>query len=67
MKINLPGLLRCGTLTSLLVALLSATPTRAAVITYAMNDPDPHWRTTSVSKPLDIDGDATRCCRVRSP
>jgi hypothetical protein len=59
MKTYLACLLRRGVLTALLTALLNATPTRAAVISYAgaQTDLGPGWRTPGVSKPLDIDGD----------
>lgn len=59
MKTNLACMRRRGALTMLLAALVNATPTSAADITYAgaMNDFGSHWRTASVSKPLDLDGD----------
>jgi sugar lactone lactonase YvrE len=59
MKTNLACLLRRGALIALWFTLLSAPPTRAAVLTYAGTQTDlgSGWRTPSSFKPLDLDGD----------
>jgi hypothetical protein len=59
MKTNFVCCLRRVALTALVTDLLIATPTRAAVITYAgaQTDLGSGWRTPGVSKPQDIDGD----------